>query len=155
VSRCRDKMPKGNQSMNRRSSCHWGEWPKGPEPARLEVHMPAYVFIILAETPLIPNRAIAPRAGCQTGIARREPPQPSMGPLIARAAGLPRQIIARPAIARPGQRDIARRAGWTQEPRARRAGRSQEARAAPGPQASRSGGSARSTACSPDGLLDT
>jgi len=103
--------------------------------------MPAYAFIILAETPLILTRAIAPWAGCPTAIARRGLPQPSLVPLIARP-GLPRRIIARPAIAHLQLLDIAPPAGRTQALRARRPGRSPAERAAPGQRATRRDGSA-------------
>ena len=56
------------------------------------------------ETPLILIWVLAARAVNQTqpgaAIARREPPQLLLVLLIARAVGLPRQIIARRAIVR-------------------------------------------------------
>jgi hypothetical protein len=70
----------------------------------------------------------------QPAVARREPPQLLLVPLIARAAGLLRQIIARQALVHLDQLDIARRAGWTQELRAR-PGRPQGINTPPGQQA--------------------
>jgi len=127
--------------MNHRFSFLWVGWPKGLAPAPLEVDMPAYAFIILVATPLILTRAIAPQAGCPTAIVRRGPPQPSSVLRIARP-GLPRRIIARPAIAHLQLLDIAPPAGRMQALPARRPGRSQAVRAVPGQRAARRDGSA-------------
>jgi hypothetical protein len=113
--------------------------------------MPALAFIIQVQA-LILLQGLARRAVHQmqpgVAIARPEPLPLLLGLLIARAAELPRRIIARPAIARLQQPDIARRAGSTQGLRARRPGRSQAVRAVPGQPATRRDGSAI------NGLLD-
>jgi hypothetical protein len=103
--------------------------------------MLVHAIIIQVETPLILIWVLAPRAVNQTqpvaAIARRrEPPQLLLVPLIARPAGLPRQIIARPAIVHLQQLDIARQ-GRTQELIAA-PGRPQDLSAPPGQQAAHS-----------------
>jgi hypothetical protein len=104
--------------------------------------MLVHAIIIQVETPLILLWVLAPWAVNQTqpvaAIAQREPLQLLLVPLIARAAGLPRQIIARPAIVHLEQLDIASRVGRTQELHARRPGRPQELSAPPGQQAAHS-----------------